>query len=355
MGVISMTDYIYALLCPKGEVRYVGKSSNPSSRLRQHISAAKHHKSKYYSAHWIRSVLRTGATPTMQILAEVPEGEAWEEYERHFIKLYKDLGFSLTNTAPGGEGSFDQSPEAVALRVARAAITKSTPEYREKASKISSDLWSDPEVKAKRLVAMAQARAKPGHYEKRVAAAKEIASRPEVLKKRSEKMKKHYPGSALDTLRFSEHFVRRRKEGQEKRWSDPEEKEKVRLALLDPERQALMQAAANSPEAKAKRAAKMSSIQSDPEYLANLSAKTKAKWEEPEFRAKMAARQQALYDKTHTPEHLAMMRDRRNAKKREKRLLEDPAVREQRLAERRAAKKAALLAAATPTPYTESS
>ncbi len=69
----------------------------------------------------------------------------------------------------------------------------------------------------------------------------------------------------------------------------------------------------------------------------------------------MAARQQALYDRTHTPEHVAMMRDRRNAKKREKRLLEDPADREQRLAERRASRKAAILAATTPTPYTESS
>lgn len=350
-----MPNYIYALLCPKGEIRYIGKTNSPQKRLNQHISAARSRAAKHHCANWIRSLLRADTLPSMDVLYQVPEGEDWKAHEIHMISFFKELGFNLTNVGEGGEGTFDMSPEAVEERVRKALITKASAEYKERTKDSFARPWRNPEIRASRLAAMAQARLKPGHYEKRVAAAKEIASRPEVLKKRSEKMKKHYPGSALDTLRFSEHFVLRRKEGLAKRWADPEEKEKVRLALLDPDRQEAMQAAAHSPEAKAKRAKKMAVIQSDPDYLARQSAKTKANWENPEFRAKMAARQQALYDRTHTPEHLAMMRDRRNAKKREKRLLEDPVAREQRLAERRAAKKAAILAATTVTPYTESS
>lgn len=350
-----MPNYIYALLCPTGEIRYIGKTNSPQKRLNQHISAARSGVAKHHCANWIRSLLRADTVPTMDVLYSVPEDEDWKAHEIHMISLFKELGFNLTNVGEGGEGTFDMSPEAVEERVRKALITKASPEYKERTKDSFARPWRNSEIRASRLAAMAQARLKPGHYEKRVAAGKDVGSRPEVLKKRSDKMKKRYPGSALDTLRFSEHFVRRRKEGQEKRWADPVEIEKVRTALLDPTRQEVMQAAAHSPQAKAKRASKMAVIQSDPEYLANQSAKTKANWENPEFRAKMAARQQALYDRTHTPEHLAMMRDRRNAKKREKRSLEDPATREHRLAERRASKKAALLAAIPATPYTESS
>lgn len=342
-----MAIYIYALRDPKGEVRYIGKTNDPEKRLRKHISGARTRKENHHNANWIRTLLAVGQQPTMEVLYSVAPHETWQEVEKYFIDAYRAMGFNLTNILEGGGAEFDVSPAAVAARAAKAKITRATPEYRAKIGKISSESWADPGRRAARLEAMAKARSKPGHYEKRVAAGKEVASRPEVIQARSARMKEKYKGSPLDTLRFSEHFVSRRMEGIARRWSDSNEKRKARTLLLTPEMQSVIQAAAHTPEAKAKRAAKMAVIQSNPEYLANQSAKTKANWANPEFKAKMEAKRKALYERTHTPEHLEMMRDRRNAKKREKRASEDPVVREERLAARRAkrqAEKAAKLA-----------
>lgn len=335
-----MTIYIYALLCPKGEVRYIGKTNQPTQRLRKHISGARTGKERHHNANWIRTLLSAGELPTMEVLCAVPENETWQETEKYFIDAYRAMGFRLTNILEGGGAEFDVSPEAVAARAAKAKITRASPEYRAKIGKISSDCWADPVLRAGRLEAMAKARLKPGHREKRVAAAKEIASRPEVKAKRSKAIKASFATGLREITIMRPEIIAKRKAGIEKRWSDPAEKEKVRLALLDPKRQEDMQAAAHTPEAKQKRAAKMAVIQNDPAYLANQAAKSKAKWADPEYREKMQAKRQALHDRTHTPEHLAMMRDRRNAKKREKRASENPEAREQRLAERRAKRQA---------------
>ena len=333
-----MADFIYALLCPQGEIRYIGKTNRPERRLIQHVSAARTGAARHHCARWIMSLLRKGQAPTMEVLYEVPEGEDWKVHEIHQIKTFKELGFSLTNIGEGGEGTFDMSPEAVAARVAKALITKATPEYKARVKESYARPWKNPEIRASRLKAMAEARAKPGQYEKRVALSKEIAARPEVKAKRSASQKASYAsGNRINSLLLP-CVTAKRKAGIKERWAKPEEKEKVRKALLDPERQALMQAAANSPEAKAKRAAKVAITQATPEFLANQAEKARAQWKDPEFLAKRKAILDARHAATHTPEHLAKMRDRRNEAKRRKR-----------------AEKAATLAAATPTPYTESS
>lgn len=317
-----MTVYIYALKCPKGEVRYIGKTNEPTQRLCKHISGARTHKEHHHNANWIRSLLAIGEVPTMEVLCAVPKNETWQETEKYFIDIYRAMGFRLTNILEGGGAEFDVSPEAIAARAAKAKIARSTPEYKAKMGKISSDCWADPVLRAARLKAMAEARLKPGHHEKRVAAGKEVGSRPEVKAKRSIGIKASFADGSREITIMRPEIKAKRVAGMKARWDKEEEKEKMRQALLDPERQAVMQEAAHSPEAKDKRAAKMFGIQRDPDYLANQSAKTKANWQNPEFLAKMAARQQALYDRTHTPEHLAMMRDRRNAAKREKRKAE---------------------------------
>lgn len=331
-----MTIYIYALRDPKGEVRYIGKTNDPEKRLRKHISGARTRKENHHNANWIRTLLAVGQQPTMEVLYSVAPHETWQEVEKYFIDAYRAMGFNLTNILEGGGAEFDVSPEAVAARAAKAKITRATPEYRAKIGKISSDCWADPARRAARLKSMAMARLKPGHHEKRVAAAKEIASRPDVKAKRSASIKASFADGMREITILRPEIVEKRKAGIKARWSKPEEKEKLRRTLLDPERQLAMQEAAHTEAAKAKRASKMAVIQKDPAYKANQSAKTKANWANPEFKAKMDAKRKAIYDRTHTPEHLEMMRDRRNAKKREKRMLEDPADKEQRLAARRA-------------------
>lgn len=103
------TTFIYALNCPiTGRTRYVGKANNPEKRLILHISQARKH--SYRRACWIRSLLSNGQKPSLEILDEVPETE-WQFWECEWIRLYRALGFDLTNGTEGGEGMHNPSSE----------------------------------------------------------------------------------------------------------------------------------------------------------------------------------------------------------------------------------------------------
>lgn len=334
-----MTDYIYALLCPQGEIRYIGKTNRPERRLLQHVSAARTCVARHHCAQWIRSLLRKGESPTLEVIYEVPAGDDWKAHEVHQIKTFRELGFSLTNIGEGGEGTFDMRPEAVKARVAKARITKATPEYKERTQLSWRRPWQDPKIRQARLAAMAEARLRPGHHEKMVSAGIEVGSRPEVKEKRSRAIKASFATGLREiTIRHPE-IVAKKEAGVAARWAKPGEKEKLSAAMRDPERQAVMQAAAHSPEAKAKRAAKVAVIQATAEFLENQAVKARAQWQNPEYLAKRKEALEARHAATHTPEHLALIRDRRNGAKRAKRAVE----------------KAAKLAATTTAPYTEAS
>lgn len=96
------TTFIYALNDPHtGRTRYVGVSKDPKQRLADHLSH-----SKSYNTHrdcWIRRLLVLKASPVLEILDAVPSGE-WKFWEREYIRLYRVLGFDLTNLTDGGDG-----------------------------------------------------------------------------------------------------------------------------------------------------------------------------------------------------------------------------------------------------------
>lgn len=94
-------NYIYILLEPTGEVRYVGKSVNPEDRYRRHLNEAKKRKSITYKSNWIYSLLNKGLKPKMEIIDQI-EGE-WEWLERYWISQMKVWGFNLVNDTEGGE------------------------------------------------------------------------------------------------------------------------------------------------------------------------------------------------------------------------------------------------------------
>lgn len=92
--------YIYSLNCPiTEEVRYIGKSNNPTKRLNSHTSD----KSKNYKASWIKSLKEQNLKPVLEIIDEVSNLE-WEFWEQHYISLYKSWNFKLTNLTNGGDG-----------------------------------------------------------------------------------------------------------------------------------------------------------------------------------------------------------------------------------------------------------
>lgn len=95
--------FIYTLNEPlTDEVRYVGKTVDPSTRMRNHTSHAR--KYKFYAAQWIASLLDAGTKPTMHVV-DSGFGSGAAEAEIRWIEHYRSIGAKLTNTAPGGAGS----------------------------------------------------------------------------------------------------------------------------------------------------------------------------------------------------------------------------------------------------------
>ncbi len=95
--------FIYVLKDPvTGDVRYVGKTDNPKHRLGLHLIESRKH--KHRRACWVRSLLRRGLQPQMEVVDEVPRAY-WQALEAAYIAFYRELGYRLTNSTPGGDGT----------------------------------------------------------------------------------------------------------------------------------------------------------------------------------------------------------------------------------------------------------
>lgn len=94
------TTFIYLLRDPENTNKgYVGKSNTPKRRFRDHLRERREH----YRGFWIRSLAVKGLSPVLEILDEVSVTE-WQQWEAAWIEFFREQGFELTNTAPGGEG-----------------------------------------------------------------------------------------------------------------------------------------------------------------------------------------------------------------------------------------------------------
>lgn len=266
-----MTNYIYALLCPQGEIRYIGKTNNPAVRLSKHISAARSGDTKHHTANWIRSLLDSGQKPEIEIVLEVPEGEPWQPYEIRMISEFKAEGHRLTNSTSGGDGLAGLDLDALKKRNEAARLTRSTPAYKERLSAIMREVRSTPEFRA-----AASARIKKTWQD--------------------EQIRERYM-AGMQTAEAKENRGRATR----KRYQDPEQvamhAERSRKAAKEnPEAFAAFLASAQTPEAKAKRRASLAKAQSTPEYREkNLAALAEIK-ERPEVKAKKAAAAKANYE-----------------------------------------------------------
>lgn len=103
VGTYSVkTAFIYALRCPNtGLIRYIGKCVNSKKRLGVHLADSR--RTRNHRTNWLRSLSTRGLKPTLEIIARVP-ADAWQFWERSYIRLYRCLGFDLVNGTDGGEG-----------------------------------------------------------------------------------------------------------------------------------------------------------------------------------------------------------------------------------------------------------
>lgn len=96
-----MKTYIYTLSDPKTNIiRYVGKTSNPTERIRKHIEFRDSGKRKTHLYSWMKSIV---LDPIFEIIDEVDESE-WKFWEIYWISQFKTWGFKLTNLTDGGDG-----------------------------------------------------------------------------------------------------------------------------------------------------------------------------------------------------------------------------------------------------------
>lgn len=104
--------FIYTLHCPTtGKVRYVGKTQNPTARLKEHLKLRSRESS--HRVHWLRSLAAKGLCPIMTIVDSV-FAMNWPSWEAAYIDFFTSSGYDLVNSNGGGQGGM--SPETAAKR-----------------------------------------------------------------------------------------------------------------------------------------------------------------------------------------------------------------------------------------------
>lgn len=97
-----MKTSIYCLRDDNRALRYVGKTTKPLQiRLKGHLKEARHG-SKNHRCDWIRSMMRRGATPLIDLITEVEGNGCGAEIA--YIKFFKKKGIDLVNGTDGGDG-----------------------------------------------------------------------------------------------------------------------------------------------------------------------------------------------------------------------------------------------------------
>lgn len=191
-----MSVSIYGLKCPiTGEIRYIGQSKSPVKRFQSHLNSVSNKTKSSHCINWLRKLTKDGLKPELVIFEVVDENRNWQDVEREWISLAKNLNWPITNMQPGGEGIDSET-----LR----EIWKN-PIYREKRISSIKAAYAKSEVKAKFSKIMEEIRARPEVKEKRSRAAKEnwrkveyrqavISKRdtPEKLKLKSESFKERW-------------------------------------------------------------------------------------------------------------------------------------------------------------------
>lgn len=240
--------FIYELLCPKtGDVRYIGKAVDPSRRLRQHLSASSLMKS--YTNRWIAGLIREGHRPMLRVVLAIGADENWQEVEKQCIALGFALGLPLTNTSAGGEGALITDPEVEARRVAKVTATWRSPDIRAKQSAHLKAVCNQPDKIDANRQRMKEKWLDPLYADRCSEVVKLAYASADARKAQSERSKKAHQCSDTAT---------RRNASLKAAWNVPEANRSARIEAL--------KAGNAKPEVKAWRAAEMKKRHKDPSY-----------------------------------------------------------------------------------------
>ncbi len=100
--------YIYALCEPNDtrSIRYVGKTTSPKLRLKQHVyCAAIGFDTNKHKAAWVNKLTKSGLTPMLEII-QICDESSWQDEEKAWIAyLRKQPDSRLVNIADGGQAA----------------------------------------------------------------------------------------------------------------------------------------------------------------------------------------------------------------------------------------------------------
>jgi hypothetical protein len=110
---------IYVLVDPRDySIRYVGKTNNPSRRLRQHCENPNY--SNFRVHNWLRMLIGRGLAPKMIIVGRAPPHE-WEQAERAWIAFLRERG-RIYNIHDGGRHPRDATTSSIDSGTADSAL-----------------------------------------------------------------------------------------------------------------------------------------------------------------------------------------------------------------------------------------
>jgi hypothetical protein len=146
---MSERTYIYAIHDPRDwSIRYVGKSNDPTLRLRAHVQKSR---SMIRIRRLMAELESVGLKLGLSILQTCSRSD-WQVWERFWIATVRDSGAELFNIGPGGNGPVRVSVRSAETRARISAALKGHGHSTETLAKISSRLKGraiPPEWRAK--------------------------------------------------------------------------------------------------------------------------------------------------------------------------------------------------------------
>lgn len=151
---------IYSLNDPEtGEIRYIGKTvGDIRDRLCAHLTPIAL-SSKSHKNNWIKSLLKRGLKPTINLIEEIETSniEIHIEKEKYWIDYHKKIGCKLVNSTLGGEGTIGFTPwnkgkhwnEEVRKKISASCKGRSNDAAVEAAKKVNTGRPRPKEVREK--------------------------------------------------------------------------------------------------------------------------------------------------------------------------------------------------------------
>jgi hypothetical protein len=137
-------SWIYVLIDPRtGDIRYVGRTVRPKRRLSQHL--AMRDRDQAPRAVWIRSLVRQGYLPLLEVVQAVPV-DFCAEAEAYWIDHFRSLGCALLNKHK--EVPVGWNEEVRRRQSAIATVLMADPARRAAVSKVHSGKTISPEHRA---------------------------------------------------------------------------------------------------------------------------------------------------------------------------------------------------------------